>query len=190
MMLASLAKRLLLFFTFFVTVWTFSSVHAGADGLPDFSRYQLYPQDIVTITILGEDALSGPYRVQSSGVLDLPMVGAVQAAGLTRGALQHSLTQHYRDGYLVAPDIRVNITAYRPFYILGEVQKPGQYPYNQPLTVRQAVAMAGGFTYRAAEKTMEIKRAQVAEGQATQGKARADDYFMPGDTIIVKERLF
>src|SRR4051794_29328190 len=119
---------------------------AGSDS------YSLGPGDQVRIITFGEETLTGEFRVNDSGNVALPLVGAVHASGLASAELERAVAAALRRGNLVRnPSVAVEIIAYRPIYVLGEVNKPGQYAYQPGMTVVTAVAVAGGFTYRAVE---------------------------------------
>ncbi len=151
--------------------------------------YSLGPGDQVRIITFGEENLTGEFRVNDSGNIALPLVGAVHAAGLTSSDLEGAVAAALRRGDLVhRPSVAVEIIAYRPVYVLGEVNKPGQYPYQPGMTVVTAVAVAGGFTYRAIEGYAAIVR--TVEGKAVEGKASRQAFVQPGDVITVFERRF
>jgi len=145
--------------------------------------YRLGTGDKVRITVFGEDDLSGEFQVDSTGYLRLPMIGQVKAAGATARALEDALTSTYANGYLREPRVNVEVTTYRPFYIIGEVNKPGEYAYVNGMNVLNAVALAGGYTQKAVEghvylrKNGVAKEVSVAADQSTQ--------IMPGDIVRV-----
>ena len=150
--------------------------------------YVLGSADKIRITGFGEPALTGVYFVSSSGKVSLPLAGEVQAAGLTLRDFHDHIIKALQDGYLKDPKVSLEVLTFRPFYILGEVTKPGQYPYTSGLTVFNAVATAGGFTYRANTRKVLIKRAsEPAEHEVT---LTADTTIAPGDTIRIPERFF
>ncbi len=151
--------------------------------------YSLGPGDQVRIITFGEETLTGEFRVNDSGNIALPLVGAVHAAGLTSAELESAVAAALRRGNLVRnPSVAVEVIAYRPIYVLGEVNKPGQYAYQPVMTVVTAVAVAGGFTYRAVEGYASIVR--TADGKAIEGKAMRQAFVQPGDVITVFERRF
>ncbi len=153
------------------------------------SNYSLGPGDQVRIITFGEETLTGEFRVNDSGNIALPLVGAVHAAGLTSAELETAVGVALRRGDLVRkPSVAVEVIAYRPIYVLGEVNKPGQYAYQPGMTVVTAVAVAGGFTYRAVEGYAAIVR--TADGNAVEGKAMRQAFVQPGDVITVFERRF
>jgi polysaccharide biosynthesis/export protein len=151
--------------------------------------YSLGPGDQVRIITFGEETLTGEFRVNDSGNIALPLVGPVHAEGLTSAGLEASVGSALRRGKLVHnPSVAVEVIAYRPIYVLGEVNKPGQFAYQPGMTVVTAVAVAGGFTYRAVEGYAAIVR--TVEGKAIEGKASRQSYIQPGDVITVFERRF
>jgi polysaccharide biosynthesis/export protein len=164
---------------------------SGLPPLPvtDPIAYTLGPGDQVRIITFGEDTLTGEFRVNDSGSIALPLVGAVHAAGLTSAELETSVGSALRRGNLARnPSVAVEIIAYRPIYVLGEVNKPGQYAYQPGMTVVTAVAVGGGFTYRAVEGYAAIVR--TVEGKAVEGRASRQSYIQPGDVITIFERRF
>lgn len=151
-------------------------------------QYTLGPDDKVKITVFGEESLSGEFLVSGNGDISYPLVGDVHAAGLTVGQLVERIKQKLRTGYLKNPDVSGEVTTFRPFYILGEVMRPGQYPYTNGMTLMSAVATAGGFTYRARTGEVYIKHANQSKEQ--EYDVTDDLKILPGDTIRVKERWF
>jgi polysaccharide biosynthesis/export protein len=153
------------------------------------AAYSLGPGDQVRIITFGEENLTGEFRVNDSGNIALPLVGAVHASGLTSGELEAAVADALRRGNLVHhPSVAVEVIAYRPIYVLGEVNKPGQYSYEPGMTVVTAVAVAGGFTYRAIEDYAAIVRTD--EGKAVEGRASRQAFVRPGDVVTVFERRF
>lgn len=150
--------------------------------------YRLDSGDKVKVVVYGEEDLSGEFQVDGGGNLTLPLIGEVRAAGLTTAELERAVEDNLAHGYLVSPRVSAEVTNYRPFTILGEVNKPGEYPYENGMTVLNAVALAGGYTYRAEQDTVYIRR----KGAAKEDSTPADDRTQvnPGDTIRVAERLF
>jgi polysaccharide biosynthesis/export protein len=166
----------------------------AADGLspipePGSTDYLLGPTDQVRIITFGGEQLTGEFRVNPSGEIALPLLGNVRAAGLTSKQLEAAIvaalkrSQLYKD-----PSVSVEVIAYRPIFILGEVAKPGQYAYQPGMTVVTAVAVAGGFTYRAVEDVASIVR--TLHGSAIEGRATRQTYVEPGDVITIYERHF
>jgi polysaccharide biosynthesis/export protein len=156
---------------------------------PDATSYTLGAGDQVRIITFGEENLTGEFRVNDSGSVALPLLGAVHAEGLTSGGLEAAVAAALRRGNLVRnPSVAVEVIAYRPIYVLGEVNKPGQYPYQPGMTVVTAVAVAGGFSYRAVEGYAAITRS--VEGKAIEGRVSRQSFVRPGDVITVFERRF
>lgn len=152
------------------------------------SAFHLSPGDKLKIGTYGEPSLSGEFAISSAGTISFPLIGTVQAAGRDAQAVQQAITTALADGFVNDPKVTVEVANFRPVYILGEVNKPGEYPFALGLTVRGAVAKADGFTYRANEKRVFIKRAGDAEEQAH--RLTADIPVQPGDTIRIGERYF
>lgn len=167
---------------------------AGAPGTgmgvaPVSFDYKLGAGDKVRVNVFGEDTLSGEYEVSGeAGVVSMPLIGDVQAGGLTVTQLQTLIEAKLKDGYLKEPHVSIEVLNYRPFYILGEVTKPGEYPYTTGLTVLNAVATANGFTYRADTHKVFIKRA--GDPVEHEYPLTSMTLVQPGDTIRVKERFF
>lgn len=150
--------------------------------------YKLGPDDKVRINVYGEDALNAEYQVGSDGNISFPLIGMVQANGLTVSELQVLITRQLTEKAINDPKVSIDVVQYRPFYILGEVQNSGQYPYRTGMTVTAAIATAGGFSYRANEKTVMIQRfGETSEKSYPLGPQTV---VQPGDTIRVKERFF
>jgi protein involved in polysaccharide export with SLBB domain len=150
--------------------------------------YTLGAGDKLRITVFGEDTLSGEYLVPGEGNIAFPLVGGVRATGLTVDELQREIEAKLRDGYLKDPHVSIEVLNYRPFYILGEVMKPGEYPYTNGLTVLNAVATANGFTYRADTRKVYIKRANAP--REVEYPLKTTTPVGPGDTIRIGERFF
>ena len=152
------------------------------------SDYRLASADKVRIAVFGEDALSGEFVINAEGKVGLPLIGEVQAAGLTVAQLQDAVTQALSQGYLNQPRVTAQVLTYRPIYILGEVNRPGEYPYVPDLTVLNVVATAQGFTYRANARRVFVRRA----GSQTEEPLplTADTRVSPGDTLRIAERYF
>ena len=151
------------------------------------STYKLGSGDKLRITVFGEDDLGGQYEVDGGGVVRLPLIGQVQAGGLTVLQFEDQVRSKLADGYLKSPRVSVEVTNYRPFYILGEVGKPGEYPYVNGMTVLNAIALAGGYTNRANVRSVYVQR-NGAKEQAL--PADATTRISPGDIIRVAERFF
>ena len=151
--------------------------------------YRLGAGDKVRIIVFGEESLTGEYLVPGgAGKISFPLVGDVTAGGLTVGQLEKELVDALSDGFLKQPRVSIEVLEYRPFFILGEVMKPGEYPYTNGLTVLNAVATANGFTYRADTHKVYIKRATDSGEQ--QYQLTTSTPVEPGDTIRIGERFF
>lgn len=149
------------------------------------SAFRLGAGDEVRLVVFGEDDLSGDFLVSSDGAVSLPLVGAVKIGGQTLPEAEQTITAAFSAGYLRQPRIALEVRHHRPFYILGEVQRPGVYPYVNGMTVIAAVAVGGGFTYRADEDDIRLSR----EG-ALPYRAPHTALVLPGDVIRVHQRLF
>ena len=160
----------------------------GADESKESFEYRLGPNDRVRITVYGQDGLSGEFEVDSTGNVSLPLIQIVEASGLTTEELAATIADELQPRYLKDPRVSVDVVEYRPFYIIGEVRNPGSYPFVVNMTVVNAVAVAGGYTYRASKKKIVIIRADDPE-KAKQ-RVREDTRVYPGDVIEVLERYF
>jgi polysaccharide export outer membrane protein len=150
--------------------------------------YLLGPGDALQVTVFGEEDLSGPLRVNDSGAVSMPLIGPVQAAGLTVPELQKHLIELLNTKAVKSPDVTVQINEYRPFFILGEVKNPGSYAYVPDMTVLTAVAIAGGYTFRASEEEVSVTRKN--EGANREAQASRNSRVLPGDVVYVFERHF
>jgi polysaccharide biosynthesis/export protein len=167
---------------------------APGGNLPDLPaatsiEYCLGPGDVVRLITFGEDSLTGEFRVSDGGTIALPLVGPVPANGLSPNQLGKRVSDTLTKANLLkSPSVSVEVIAYRPIFVLGEVSKPGQYPYQPGMTVVTAAAVAGGFTYRAVDGYAAVVRTQ--DGVAVEGKAYRQSFVQPGDVITVLERRF
>jgi len=157
-------------------------------AMVDSGPYTLDSGDKVRVVVFGQDALSNTYTVDAQGQITLPLIGAVEARGRTTRALGSAIAGRLKEGYIRDPSVAVEVETYRPFFVLGEVTYPGQYPYVPNMTVESAVAIAGGFTPRAAKDTVTITRRQ--QGAPMRLKLPLTASIRPGDTIAVSERWF
>jgi polysaccharide export outer membrane protein len=146
-------------------------------------QYQLGPGDVLQSTVFGDTDLSGPYRVSDSGTVSMTLVGMLPAQGLSLTEFQRELVDRLNARAIKSPDVAVQVTEYRPFFILGEVKNPGSYPYVPNMTVLTAVAIAGGFTFRAAENEISVTRGPQGEARASRASP-----LLPGDVVYVFER--
>ena len=176
-------------------VSTLVSACASTNAPPGTAAYQptvyrLAAGDRLSITVFGEESLSREYSVTSQGDLGFPLLGDIPVVGQTVGDLQQLLRTRLAEGYLNDPRVTVEVLNYRPFYILGEVNNAGEFAYKDGLTVVQAVAQAGGFTYRANKDTVYIVRPGQAGEESYDIDSGRPVYVSPGDTIRVGERYF
>jgi len=154
----------------------------------DSRGYRLGTGDVINISVYGEDDLSRRnYRLPDSGLITFPF-GEVRALGLSLVELENRVADGLRGGYLINPRVSVSIEAYRPFFINGQVNSSGAYPYQPGISVRKAVALAGGLKERASESKIFVMRETDAEHKQT--KISMDGPVFPGDTITVEESFF
>ncbi|HEY9578766.1 MAG TPA: polysaccharide biosynthesis/export family protein [Rhizorhapis sp.] len=167
---------------------------AGGADLPllpraEAGQYRLDAGDEVRISAYGLDALTNSYLVSDTGFVSLPLIGNIPAKGKTVGELQDQITKILLDQQILrSPSVNVQVTKYRPFYIMGEVAKPGEYPYRPGMTVLTAVSTAGGYTFRADQDSTTVTR-QI-EGRSITGRASESAPIQPGDTIRIRESWF
>lgn len=153
------------------------------------AEYQLGAGDQVRIITFADEQLTGEFRVNDNGTVALPLIGAMKAVGLTTNQLATEIANELRSRNLYKdPSVSVEVIAYRPVFVLGEVNRPGQYPYQPGMTVVTAAAVAGGFTYRAVEDTASIVR--TVNGKSVEGRAGRETLVRPGDVITIYERTF
>jgi len=185
-------------------IWLFSAIAvvvlsgcAGPEDLqaleqdgPPAQGYRLDTGDQLRVTVFNQAQLTGDYRVGADGTISMPLIGEVSARGQTTGELEQTLTKRLsvEKNLLVEPSVNVQVEAYRPFFILGEVRNPGEYPCPYNTTVLSAVAIAGGFTYRARTDYVSITR--KVDSQPAERRADRDSIVQPGDVIYVYERYF
>jgi polysaccharide biosynthesis/export protein len=150
--------------------------------------YALDTGDKLRVVVFGQDGLSNSYVVDASGAITMPLIKAVPARGLTTVALARAVADRLRQGFVREPHVAIEVEAYRPFFILGEVTAPGQYAYVPQMTVEKAVAVAGGFTPRAYRSDIEIER--PGAGGVVRQAVPPIERVRPGDTIVVRERWF
>lgn len=150
--------------------------------------YRLGAGDRVKLTVYGHLDLSGEFEIDGAGRMSLPLIQHVNAAGLTLAEFEAAVTAKLKPDYLKNPRVNAEVLNYRPFYILGEVNSPGSYPYINGMTVINAVAVAGGFTYRARTKKVVIVRTDGTDVERL--SAAPDTPVFPGDVIEIAERFF
>lgn len=150
--------------------------------------YRLGAGDRIRVTVFEQQGLTNSYAVDQSGYIAFPLVGSVPARGYTVKQIEAALATKLRNGYLRDPDVSVEVDRYRPVFVMGEVGAAGQYSYVPGLTVQKAVAMAGGYTPRANQGSVDITR--DINGKVLTGRVRTTDPLLPGDTVYIRERLF
>jgi polysaccharide export outer membrane protein len=165
-----------------------------------YGAYAAYPQasfetpylldagDRLRITVFGQEGLTNSYAVDAAGNITMPLVGTVPARGLTTDQLSQSLSERLRQGYIREPKVAIEVEAYRPFFIHGEVATPGQYAYVANMTVENAIAIAGGFGPRADKAKVTLAR--TIAGQTTRATVGLAYPLRPGDTLRIGERWF
>lgn len=149
--------------------------------------YRLTNGDKLNITVFGEENLSGPVEVNAQGQVNLPLAGEIPAKGLSIHQFRDSVARRLADGYLKNPKVTVDITNYRPIYVQGEVKTGGEFQFKSGLNLRDAIAMAGGYTYRAEQNFIFISRNGEPEASLTLPSSVT---LLPGDNIRVPERFF
>jgi polysaccharide export outer membrane protein len=150
--------------------------------------YRLDAGDKLRVVVYGQEGLTNTYAIDAGGAITMPLIGAVPARGRTPAGLAAAITARLRNGYIREPSVAVEIESYRPFFILGEVAAPGQYPYVPNMSVESAVAIAGGFSPRARRDSVTLTHTDAS------GPVRAavppSTPVGPGDTVLVGERWF
>jgi polysaccharide export outer membrane protein len=159
------------------------NAHSFADS---FSDYQLGSGDKIRVNVFGEEELSSEFTLSDAGTISYPFLGEINVFNMTIGNLTQLLTTKLADGYLINPNINIQVTSYREFYINGEVENPGAYPYQPGLTLQKAAALAGGFTERASSK----KRYVINDGQQKSKRITNNHKILPGDVITIEESFF
>jgi len=159
-----------------------------AAALVSEDDYKLGASDKIHITVYDEPTLTGDYSVSNDGSISFPLIGDVSVLNKTVGAAREMIRSKLADGYLRAPRVSAEVLTFRPFYVIGEVNHAGSFPYTAGLTVLKAVATASGFTYRANQKVVFIKRGGQAEEMRY--PLTAETLVAPGDVIRIAERYF
>ena len=163
-------------------------VLASEDSLVD---YRLGSGDLINIVVFGESDLSLEVRLSDAGTVSYPFLGELKVKGLTSRDLEHLLTEGLKGDYLVEPRINVSVAEYRQFFIAGEVASPGGFEYSPGLTLRKAIALAGGFTERASKSKMYVIAGSGNEkGNDNKVQMSLSDLVKPGDTITIEQSFF
>ena len=152
------------------------------------AAYHLDAGDKLRVVIYGQEGLTNSYSIGAGGTITMPLIGAVPARGRTPHGLAGEIAARLRNGFIREPSVAVEVEAYRPFFILGEVQAPGQYPYVPNLTAESAIAIAGGFSPRARKDRVTITHTDAAGTSRTMASPAIP--INPGDTVVVGERWF
>ena len=157
-------------------------------GSFEAGEYQLGSGDQVRIAVFGQDQLSGEFSVDGGGYIAMPLVGEIEARGKTVRGLEEAIATRLSDGYVRDPRVSVEVLTFRPFYIIGEVNKPGQYSYVNGMTAVTAVALAGGYTYRGNQEYVLVTRGNDPE--KVERRAPVNTPVRPDDVIRIPERFF
>ena len=160
----------------------------AAQGAVFAQPYTLDTGDRLRVSVFGQEGVSNTYLVDAAGYVNLALTGPVAARGLTAAGLSQAIAARLREGYIREPHVSVEVEAYRPFYILGEVNAPGQYPYQPGMSVETAIAIAGGYSPRADKRNANLTRSM--NGAPIKSKVPLQTPLRPGDTVNVPERWF
>jgi polysaccharide export outer membrane protein len=160
------------------------AAYAAAPSAPRDAPYHLDAGDKLRIVVYGQDGLTNTYAIDAGGSITMPLIGAVAARGKTPAGLAAEIAARLRNGYIREPSVAVEVETYRPFFILGEVAAPGQYPYVPNMSIESAVAIAGGFSPRAKRDSVTLTH------NASRMIVPLGTSISPGDTILVGERWF
>ncbi|MCG7646036.1 polysaccharide export protein [Alteromonas sp. Cnat3-28] len=152
------------------------------------SQYQLGSGDRINISVFGQDDLSMEIRLPDVGTINYPFLGELKLVGMTAAEVESLIYEGLLGDYLVNPSVSVSIVEYRPFFIDGEVKRPGGYPYQPGLSVNKAAALAGGYTERANRDKITIVR--ETDGQQFEFSVSVTDMIQPGDIVTVNQRFF
>lgn len=193
-MATMIARRLLMLTVGALTTACLSACAVPGDNRPELyaasavDPYTLAAGDRLRVIVFGQDSLSNAYSVDGAGRIAMPLIGSVRVQGLTAQEVERAVAGRLRDGYVREPRVSVEVEAFRPFFVLGEVTGAGQFPFVDGMTVRTAVAIAGGFGPRAYQGAVDLTR--VIDGVPVTGRVPLDAPVRPGDTITVRERIF
>jgi polysaccharide export outer membrane protein len=155
---------------------------------PIDAPYQLASGDRLRVIVFGQESLSNSFSVDGAGDIALPLIGLVRAQGLTTAQVGRAIEARLRQGFVREPSVSVEVEAYRPFFVLGEVTVAGQYPFVNGMTVQNAIAVAGGFTPRGAQDSVNLTR--MVDGRPITASVPLTFAVRPGDTIQIRERFF
>ena len=174
-----------LIFTLYLSTMMFLSFSASAN---ETDNYKVSTDDEISITVFNEPDLNvKETKIGTNGSVSMPLIGQINVKGLSVTEIESKVTILLLDGYLKKPNVSVTITEYRPFYINGEVENPGSYPYRKGLTIEKAITLAGGFTERASRKSISL----VSElNKSKINKVSLTNTVKPGDVITISESFF
>ena len=161
---------------------------AAESQVPASDSYRLGPGDEVVINVFGEPDLSMKFRLSDTGQLSYPFLGELAIENLTVTELEQLITSRLKGPYLVDPEVTVSIAEYRPFFVHGEVEKPGAYPYQPGMTLEKAIVLAGGFTERASRSKFEVVRA--SDAGSTVRPIKLSDLVFPDDVVTIRRSFF
>ena len=161
-----------------------ANAYAAAPAPARDAPYRLDAGDKLRVVVYGQEGLTNTYAIDAGGSITMPLIGAVAARGKTPAGLAADISARLRNGYIREPSVAVEVETYRPFFILGEVAAPGQYPYVPNMSVESAVAIAGGFSPRAKRDSVTLTH------NATRTVVPLGTSISPGDTVLVGERWF
>ncbi len=179
-------SRILFYAIVFLLFLPSEQLHAEtANGVPD---YVLGTGDVVRIQVYGEEDLYLESRVSDRGTISYPFLGELRVTDVTPDYLEKIITSQLKDGYLINPKVSVDILEYRNFYVNGEVEAPGGFPFQPGITVRKAISIAGGFKERASKEKINIIRDDDPNGESK--PVKLDKYIRPGDIITIEESFF
>jgi len=164
-----------------------ASLPVSAQSQPSM-QYELGSGDMIRIQVYNEEDLYLEARVSDSGTISYPFLGELKVAGMTPSGIEELITTRLRGDYLIDPKVSVDILEYRPFYVNGEVEKPGHFPFQPGITVRKAISVAGGFKERASQDKIFIIR-DASESQIPV-KTGLDEVIQPGDIVTVEQSFF
>jgi len=181
-------KQHLMIKTVFLFLIFVTSSALAQEGNSSMSQYQLGSGDRIKISVFGQDDLSMEVRLPDVGTINYPFLGEIKLVGLTADEVEKKIYDGLLGDYLVNPSVSVAIVEYRPFFIDGEVKRPGGYPYQPGLSVNKAAALAGGYTERAARDKITIIREK--DGRTNEFTVTVSDMIQPGDIITINQRFF
>ncbi|WP_257255477.1 polysaccharide biosynthesis/export family protein [Endozoicomonas sp. SESOKO3] len=183
-------KKTVTIIQMFLLVALFSPIAHGKFNALDSSSYQLGVGDRIIVSVYGEEEMSlKEARLSDAGTISMPFIGEIKVSGMSVGRLQRYIEGKLRGDYLVEPNVTVRILEYRKFFVRGQVKEPGAFAFEPGLTLGKAVALAGGFTERAAKKTVTVVRENV-QGEQRILTFKLSERLQPGDIINVQESFF